>query len=212
MRIRFLLAVVLLAMSLGAQTEFQFSDGGRRTAMVLAADEVFSSKVAVRSARAAREWGGGKLFQMDAAGMKKLRSSPTGRNAIVPVFYDTANLPAAEKLAAMDPEERAARMKSARRLMTAKLLVHMDASRVTELAATQPVGTETSYLAGWTVVAYADAFAALDAAEWMAKKGGFEFTPVFARETFVRQTLQRVPNDPLYPKQWHLDDTQKLNI
>lgn len=212
MRMRFVLAIVILAMSLGAQTEFQFSDGGRKTALMLAADEVFSSKVAVASARGSKAWGGGKLFQMDAAGLKKLRSSRTGRTGIVPVFYDKANLPSAEKLTAMSKEERAARMSAARRLMTAKLLVHLDASRVSELAATQPVGTETTYLAGWTIVVYTDAFAALDAAEMLAMKGGVEFTPVFARESFVRQALQRVPNDPLYPKQWHLDDNAPFNI
>lgn len=212
MRMRFLLAVVILAMSLGAQTEFQFSDGGRKTALLLAADEVFSSKVAVASARGAKEWGGGKLFQMDAAGIRKLRSSRTGRNGIVPVFYDKSNLPSAETLAAMGKEERAARMAGARRLMTAKLLVHMDASRASELAATQPVGTETTYLDGWTVAVYADAFAALDAAEILAKKGGIEFTPVFARETHVRQALSRIPNDPLYPRQWHLNDSAPFNI
>lgn len=212
MRIRFLLAVAILAMSLGAQTEFQFSDGGRKTALMLAADEVFSSKASVATARGAREWGGGKLYSVDSAAMKRLRGSRTGRNGIVPVFYDKANLPSAETLAAMGKEERAARMASARRLMTAKLLVHMNASRLSELAATQPVGTEMTYLAGWTIVVYADAFAALDAAETLAKKGGIEFTPVFARESFVRQALKRVPNDPLYPKQWHLDDSAPFNI
>jgi kexin len=209
---RFLLAVVILAMSLSAQTEFQFSDGGRKTALMLAADEVFSSKVAVASARGSRAWSGGKLFQMDSAGIRKLRSSRTGRNGIVPVFYDKSNLPSAETLAAMGKEERAARMAGARRLMTAKLLVHMDASRVSELAATQPMGTEKTYLDGWTVVVYADAFAALDAAEILAKKGGIEFTPVFSRESHKRQALSRTPNDPLYPKQWHLNDSAPFNI
>lgn len=212
MRIGFILSLAVLAMQLGAQTEFQFSDGGRRTALVLSADEVFLSKGTVRTARGAKEWGGGKLFHIDAAEMKSLRTSRTARAGMVPVFYDKGNLPAAETLAAMSPTERAARMTGARRLMTAKLLVHMDASRLGELAATQPAGKESSYLQGWTMVVYADAFAALDAAEWMVKKGGFEFTPVFARETFVKQTLVRVPNDPLYPKQWHLDGTQKFNI
>ncbi len=211
MRMRYLLAVLILAASLGAQTEFQFSDGGRRTALILAADEVFSSKVALGRARGVKEWAGGKVFQLDSTGMKGLRGSLMGRNGIVPVFYDKANLPAAEKLAAMSEEKRAARMGAARRLMTPKLLVHMDASRLSELAETQPAGTEKNYLPGWTTVVYSDAFAALEAAEWMAKKGGFEFTPVFARETYVRQ-LKRVPNDPLYPKQWHLDGTQPFHI
>jgi len=211
MRMRYLLAVLILAASLGAQTEFQFSDGGRRTALILAADEVFSSKVALGRARGVKEWAGGKVFQLDSTGMKGLRGSVMGRNGIVPVFYDKANLPAAEKLAAMSEEKRAARMGAARRLMTPKLLVHMDASRLSELAETQPAGTEKNYLPGWTTVVYSDAFAALEAAEWMAKKGGFEFTPVFARETYVRQ-LKRVPNDPLYPKQWHLDGEQPFHI
>lgn len=208
---RYLLAVLILAASLGAQTEFQFSDGGRRTALILAADEVFSSKVALGRARGVKEWAGGKVFQLDSTGMKGLRGSLMGRNGIVPVFYDKANLPSAEKLAAMSAEQRTTRMAAARRLMTAKLSVHLDASRLSELGETKPAGTEKSYLPGWTTVVYSDAFAALEAAEWMTKKGGFEFTPVFARETYVRQ-LKRVPNDPLYPKQWHLDGEQPFHI
>lgn len=211
MRMQFLLATLVLAASLGAQTEFQFSDGGRRTALVLAADEVFSSKGAVPAARGVKEWAGGKVFQLDSARMKSLRGSLMGRNGIVPVFYDKANLPSAEKLAAMSAEQRTTRMAAARRLMTAKLSVHLDASRLSELGETKPAGTEKSYLPGWTTVVYSDAFAALEAAEWMTKKGGFEFTPVFARETYVRQ-LKRVPNDPLYPKQWHLDGEQPFHI
>jgi subtilisin-like proprotein convertase family protein len=212
MRMGLWLGLLTFTMSLGAQTEFQFSDGGRRTALVLAGDEVYSSKAAVRQARGVKEWGSGTLYQLDTTTMKGLRSSRAGRTGILPVFYDKSNLPAAEKLAAMSAEQRAARMAAARRVMTAKLLVHMDASRLSELAETRPTGTEKSYLPGWTLVTYDDAFAALDAAEWLAKKGGFEFTPVFARQTYVRQTLQRTPNDPLYPKQWHLDDSLPFNI
>jgi subtilisin family serine protease len=212
MRMRFLLGIFAFVTALGAQTEFRFSDGGRRTQLVLAADEVYSSKVALWAAQGANEWGGGKIYRVGAAGLKSFRSARAGRDGIAPVFYDKANLPSAEKLAAMTPAQRATRVAAARRLMTAKLSVHMDASRFSELAETQPLGTEQSYLPGWTTVVYRDAFSALEAAEWMAKKGGFEFTPVFARETYVRQTLQRTPNDPLYPKQWHLDDSLTLNI
>jgi len=211
-RVSFWAGMLSMAVSLGAQTEFRFSDGGRRTALILAADEVYSSRPGALAGRTGAAWAGGRVFRVDAGSMKGLRSSRAGRSGVVPVFYDRANLPAAEKLAAMGPAERAARMAPARRLMTAKVLVRIGADGLNTLAATRPAGSEKTYLPGWTIVVYDDAFAALDAVEWMAQRGGFEFTPVLAQETFVRQTFQLVPNDPLYPKQWHLDDSQPFNI
>jgi subtilisin-like proprotein convertase family protein len=35
---------------------------------------------------------------------------------------------------------------------------------------------------------------------------------VFSRESHKRQALSRTPNDPLYPKQWHLNDSAPFNI
>lgn len=211
-KMRFWVGMLTLAVTLRGQAEFSFSDGGRRTSLILAGDEVYSSQRGSVAGRAGTSWAEGKVFRVDAGGMRGLRASRFARSGFQPVFYDRANLPPAEKLAAMAPAERSARMAGARRLMTAKLLVRMDAGQINALAATRPAGTERTYLPGWTLVVYDDAFAALEAAEWMTKRGGFEFAPVLARETFVRQALKRVPNDPLYPKQWHLDDSKPMNL
>ncbi len=210
---RFCIVSLLALTGLLAQSDYTFSDGGRKSAYVLSQDEVFSSTAAVNSARGVSSWGGGKLFQLDSPrAVNKLRAARSNRSGIIPVFYDKSNLPSAEILAALTPAERAKRKDGARRLMTAKLLVHMDAARYNELAATQPTAAEASLLKGWMLVAYPDAFAALDAVDWMLKQGGWEFTPVFAREAFVRQALKREVSDPLYPKQWHLDDKSPFNI
>ena len=203
------------------QADYTFSDGGKKAAYRLSADEVFSpSSQAVPSARSASNWGGGQVHVLQSSGvMKTLRrnyaqSRAQSRQSMAPVFYYQGDLPSAAKLAAMPAAERAKRLDSARRVMTAKLLVQMDESRYQELAATQPSGKETSLLSGWMLVVYPDAFAALDAVDWMIKKGGWEFTPVFARVSFTRQAaLQRQVNDPLYPKQWHLANTSfNLNM
>ena len=210
---RFYFAGLLALTGLWAQSDYTFSDGGRKSGYLLSQDEVFSATASVNSARGVTSWGGGKLFQLESPrAVNKLRTARSNRNSIIPVFYDKANLPSAEILAALPAAERAKRKDGARRLMTAKLLVHMDAARYSELAATQPTAAEVSMVKGWMLVAYPDAFAALDAADWMVKKGGWEFTPVFAREWFVRQALKREVSDPLYPKQWHLDDKSPFNI
>ncbi len=211
MHSRILIGVISLALSLWGQPDYQFSDGGRKTGYRLSPDEVFTTSAS--AAAGATSWGGGKLLKLDSTGaVSKLRAVKSARSGFVPVFYDQANLPSPEKLAAMTSAERTKRLEGARRLMTSKLLVHMDAARFAELSATKPSAKESSLLNGWLLIVYPDAFAALDAADWMIAQGGWEFTPVFARESFIRQTLKREVNDPLYPKQWHLDDKAPFNI
>ncbi|HUQ95192.1 MAG TPA: S8 family serine peptidase [Bryobacteraceae bacterium] len=201
-------------MAAWGQTGYTFSDGGKKAAYQLSATEVFSSRQVVPSARAVSEWGRGKVYTLSSASaVNKVRRAKSNRGSIVPVFYYKGDLPSAAKRAAISPADRARRMDGARRLGTPKLLVHMDDSRFAELAATKPTGMEKSLLDGWILVVFADAFAALDAADWMIRNGGWEFTPVFARESFTRQALQRPVNDSLYPKQWHLTGTSfNLNM
>jgi proprotein convertase subtilisin/kexin type 2 len=196
------------------QIDYTFSDGGRKTQYQLSDTEVFSGGEGVPSAKTHAAWGGGKIYTLRSANaMKHLRSSPSAdRKSMTPVFYDKSELPSAEKLAAMTASERAQRMAPARRLMTNRLLIHMDDSRYAELAATSPTHKEKSLIQGWMLVSYADSFTALDAAGWMSNKGNWEFTPVFSRMFEKRQALQRQVNDPLYPKQWHLDDGAPLNL
>ncbi len=209
----FLLGLLAVTMAWG-QTSYTFSDGGKRIAYQLSTDEVYSAGAQdVQLSRTSSAWGGGTVHVLQSrSSMKALRGNySAGRKSLSPVFYYEGNLPSAEALAAMSPAERAKRMDGARRLMTAKLLIHMDDSRYAELSATNPVAKEKSLLKGWMLVNYADAFAALDAADWLNTKNNWEFTPVFARESFVRQALQRAVNDPLFPKQWHLAETD-LNL
>lgn len=210
-----LIVGLLAAAGLWAQPDYQFSDGGRKTQHQLSATEVFSKGTAVSSAKSHAEWGGGRVYTLSSAGaLKKVRSSHSAsRKAIAPVFYDKEYLPPAEKLAAMSPDERAKRMDSARRVMSQQLLVHMDEARYGELAATKPTGREASLLKGWMLVSYQDAFAALDATDWLVKQGGWEFIPVFVRTAATRQAvLKRPVNDPLYPNQWHLQPGAPMNL
>jgi len=125
--------------------------------------------------------------------------SPPGRSID---FYDTREMPSKAKLVGMSLEARERRLRAARRVMTDSLLVKMDASRVVELP--DAIGNEASLLKGWMLVRYANPFAALKAADWMVKSGGWEFIPVFSRQMEKKQVLQRQVSDPLFPKQWHL--------
>ena len=204
---------LLAALSAFAQSEFTFSDGGRKTAYQFAENELFSRGAAVESARSSADWAGGQLYTFaTTAAVKKVRGAGANRESLAPVFYDKADLPTAASLAALSQADRAKRMETARRLMTAKLLVHMDDTRFAALAATHPVSREKSLLDGWILVTYPDAFSALDAAVWMNQQGGWEFTPVFARQFAKRQALKREVNDTLYLNQWHLNDAAPRNL
>ena len=209
--LRFLFASVIAVTGLWAQTDYTFSDGGRKAQYRLAEDEVFNSTNKI--AAGTKEWAGGSLLEVSKGQTsRKMAKSSANRHDLAPVFYNASDLPAASLLAAMPTAERERRLAPARRPMTAKLLVRMDDSRFAELAATKPTGKEISTLKGWMLVAYSDAFAALDAADWMVTTGGWEFTPVFARESYLRGTLQHPVNDPLYPNQWHLQDSAPFSL
>lgn len=214
--IRLFLASLLAGASLGAQTDYTFSDAGRSVAYRMAADEVFSrAGRGVRSTAVSQEWGGGRILKLGGgeSSRKLVKSNwAQDRKALAPVFYYSGDLPTAEKLAALPADAREKRLANARRVMTEKLLVHLEKSQSERLAATQPLGFEESLVAGWLLVSYADAFTALDAVDWMTRQGGFEFGPVFSRTMGKRQTLSRAVNDPLYPRQWHLQSTTAFNL
>ncbi|MBY0504961.1 MAG: S8 family serine peptidase [Bryobacteraceae bacterium] len=196
----------MATLTLWGQVNYDFSDGGRKAAYLLSTEEIFS-KASTRSLKAAkshRKLGSGEIYVLPDAAMKELRKNRGERASAEPVFYFKGNLPTPEKLAAMSPDERTKRMEPARRLMTNRLMVRMTESQYAQLAATSPQAIEKSMVDGWMTLSFADAFTALDAADWMIKQGNWEFTPVFKREFFTRQTLRRQVNDPLYPNQWHL--------
>ena len=213
--LRLVLATLVALTGLWAQSDYTFSDGGRQANYRLAQDEVFSKASLAPAAAGSHAWGGGtvlKLSSGEAARKMVKSSSARSRGSMSPVFYYAGDLPTAEKLAALPAVERDRMLANARRAMTAKLLVRLEKAQTKTLAETQPTGFETSLLSGWMLVSYADAFAALDAADWMTQKGGFEFSPVFSRTMNTRQALARDVNDPLYPKQWHLQPAAPFNL
>ncbi len=145
----------------------------------------------------------------------KERPARTVNPKAVPVFLDLEELPPAGRLASMPAARREARIAAARRPLTPTLHVRLSSERQwTELQATQPESRSDSLVKGWTIVRYKDAWAALDAIQWMSKRGGYTFTPIFARRMAKRQTatLERPVNDPLVEKQWHLHVEQGIRL
>ena len=208
---RVILTGLLALASLSAQPEYLFSDGGREVRYRLAADEVFSRGGRGMSAtKGSREWGGGRVNKLAAGdtAMSMVKSNwAQDRANLAPVFYSLSNLPSAERLAALPEAERERRLAAARRVMTAKLLVHASQDHARALEPTQPLAVANSMVEGWVTVTYADPFAALDAADWLTRQGGYEFVPVFTRMMGKRQALVRPVNDTYYANQWHLQST-----
>ena len=206
--VRLFLTSILALASLWAQPEYVFSDGGREVRYRMAADEVFSrGGRGMGVTKGTREWGGGRVNKLAAGDTAKslVKSNwAQDRANLAPVFYSLSNLPSAERLAALPEPERERRLAAARRVMTAKLLVHTSKEQARAFEATQPLTVENSMVEGWVTVTYADAFAALDAADWLTRQGGFEFVPVFTRMMEKKQALTRPVNDTHYAQQWHL--------
>ncbi|MBY0502520.1 MAG: hypothetical protein K2X03_01330 [Bryobacteraceae bacterium] len=179
------LTLLLQGAALLAQAPYTFSDGGRPVQYRLATDEVFSrAGRGVRSTAGSETWGGGRIVKLsEGESPRKLVQAnwAQDRKSLAPVFYSLSDLPNETRLTALPAADRARRMAAARRVMTGKLLVHLDKSQLAKLEATHPTGSEASPLEGWTLVSYADAFTALDAVDWMTQQGGFEFAPVFSR-------------------------------
>jgi subtilisin family serine protease len=129
------------------------------------------------------------------------------------LFHDQAALPSRARLNAMPPAQRTARLKSAERWLTAKVLVPKGQSRTKP----RPVQESDSLLEGWTLLTYADPSTAFEAIQAMQRQG-LNCQPVFARQHVSRQatnfgkTRQREVNDPLFPKQWHLGDAAEGDL
>ena len=192
------------------QSEYRFSDGGHPTTLRLAEDELFSRGNRVATANSVK-WGSGRVISNEFPRRFARGSWAQDRNALAPVFYATEDLPshpkAIAKFNALPAAERDQRRAAARRVMTSKLLVRIDPSQTDSLNPTQPTAFAESMLPGWMLVSYPDAFLALDAADWLTQRGGFEFTPVFSRVNYKRQILQKAVTDTLYPRQWHLQSS-----
>ena len=78
-----------------AQTDYTFSDGGKKTTYQLSTTEVFSAGEAIKSAKAHADWGGGKVYTMSSASAaEKARGgkATASRKKLAPVFYDKADL------------------------------------------------------------------------------------------------------------------------
>lgn len=210
-------SMLLAGMTLAAQT-YTFSDGGKPTRVEFAADEVYLAAKSNAARKATIEKVKGRLGrQVKAVAVAEaggsgfvVRLSGPARDAVkkvrgqggvaevesaAPVFYDSS-------------DNASARRESARRILTNRLLVRMNDGQWRALqTATAAQSQKESPIDGWALVEYRDPYAALDAVEWLTKDGGWEFSPVFARQFSRRQasgTLKRTVNDPLYGNQWHL--------
>src|SRR5206468_2223002 len=80
---------VLASTTALAQTDYTFSDAGKKAQYRLSATEVFSSGEAVQSAKSDAKWGGGRVYTLSSASaMKNLRGGhAASRKAMSPVFY-----------------------------------------------------------------------------------------------------------------------------
>ncbi len=213
-----------------AQT-YSFSDGGTRLKVDFAPNEVYATvkrgmkpREAATRVKTAFSMHVQNTIEMRNGGLLITLAEPAGRNsfrqpkaaseqpqfdgltATAPVFY----VPGQRGEAAM-------------RLMTNRLLVRFEQSaREAQWEALKTksgaVSRKDSLLgAPWMIVEFSSAYDALDAALAMVKDGGWEFTPVFARQFNGRQAkaagpLQRSVNDPLFPNQWHLANTGPSGI
>ncbi|MCX6585764.1 MAG: S8 family serine peptidase [Acidobacteria bacterium] len=227
--VRFFCLLALLGLTEGVwgQSEFRFTNGEKVRRYRLSADEVMvrperaesapavakrlAGLTAVESVRAVQ--GGAYVVKGTGQRLRILAGLQAPRGTVVaPIFYDLDELPAAERLAAMVGAARESRLRSAMRVVTPRLHVRLGSDAEWEsMQPTAPVGRVASVVPGWTVVTYADEFAALAAIEWLAAKGNVEFAPVFSRFWSKKQALVRQVNDPLFRNQWHLA-TQGVNL
>lgn len=214
------LTALWLAEGAWGQSEFRFSNGGAVRRYRLSPDEVsvrtedpralptLSRRLGgLSSVASVRPIQGGSLVVKGSAGRPRIQSGLQAlRGAVVaPVFYDLEELPAPERLAAMGEAAREDRLRSALRVITPRLHLRIGSEAEWEaIQPTAPVSRTKSLIPGWTVVQYADEFAALAAVEWLASYGRIEFSPVFARFWARKQALVRQVNDPLFRNQWHL--------
>jgi len=221
--------LALLGFTVGAwgQSEFRFTNGEKVRRYRLSADEVMvrtaqaqagpavakrlAGLTAVESVRAVQ--GGAYVVKGTGRRPRILAGLQAPRGTVVaPIFYDLEELPAAEQLAAMAGAARESRLRSAMRVVTPRLHVRLKSdAEWASMQPTAPVGRVASVLPGWTVVTYADEFAALAAIEWLAAQGRMEFSPIFSRFWSKKQALVRQVNDPLFRNQWHLA-TQGVNL
>ena len=224
--VRFSSALLLTVCAWG-QGEYGFSSGDKILRYRLSPDEVY---VRARDAKAVQALPGRLASVGIAGGVRKLAAGallvkgegarprmlpglqvPAGA-VVAPVFYDLQELPAEDRLAAMEPAAREARLRSAMRIVTPRLHLRLASEQDWEsIQPTAPVSRSKSLIAGWTVVTYADEAAALAAIEWLAARGGIAFSPVFSRIYSKKQALVRPVNDPLFRNQWHLG-TQGVNL
>lgn len=223
-----------------AQT-YEFSDAGRPQKFLLIREEVYVSirpgadrTTAMQSLRKAFGLRGevnalpageaglvlqlGKETQSVRRAIRDSKLGKAGISGAAPVFYDAESLPSGAKLAAMSEDARAQRRQAARRIMTAKLLVKMDNPEKgwSALQSTKPSEKAESLVKGWYLISYADPYAAFDAVERLSEESGWEFIPVFARQFETKQkasgSLQRPVNDPLFSKQWHLNNDTGIHM
>lgn len=223
----FFFSLVCLADSARAQSEFRFSTGETVRRYRLSADEllvrseqpsagpVVAKRLAgVAGVESVRSVQGGAYVVKGAGQRPRILAglqAPRG-TVVAPIFYDLEELPSTERLAAMAAPARETRLRSAMRVVTPRLHVRLASDAEWEsIQPTAPVRRAASAIPGWTVVTYADEFAALAAIEWLSAQSRIPFSPVFSRFWSKKQALVRQVNDPLFRNQWHLA-TQGVNL
>jgi subtilisin family serine protease len=211
------------ALTLFSQT-YMFSDGGTQIRVDAAPDQIYIAipasidriaalanvkKSLGTQVRSVIETGAGgyiltltqpELAQTSTQSVRTVRLNAVRAanvQTVAPVFYDSTD----------NPESR---RDGARRIVTAKLLVKMSGDEDwTRLQGTAPALTHAeSLIKGWQLVEFRDPYTAFAAAETLLTQGGWEFSPVFARQYEKRGAasgaLQRPVSDPLFAKQWNL--------
>src|SRR5690349_17237328 len=103
--LRFYLATLIAIAGLWGQADYTFSDGGRKAHYQMAANEVFSARgTDVKAQAGAKKWGEAEVIQLSKGQTSRKWAKSVGsqsRKQLAPVFYNSADLPKAELLAAM---------------------------------------------------------------------------------------------------------------
>ncbi|MDQ6760240.1 MAG: S8 family serine peptidase, partial [Acidobacteriota bacterium] len=186
---------------------YTFQDGDRSHTYLRTTDLYVTS-----GPRSAASKSYGKSGWITANIREEAKSRPS--NA-VPVFLDASELPASLR---NQSAVSVADYPSAILLMTSRLLIRSrseeDWNRL--MQNTGAISHSETLLAGWHKVEYRNAWAALDALDWLGKDSGWVYTPAFARQFSTRATnfggpLKRTVNDPLFASQWHFNQPS-LNL
>lgn len=151
--------------------------------------------------------GAEELFTFSENGVPRTYQLGESKGGIL--LYDQAALPAGPRLKAMDETQRVARMQSAARWLTSRILVREE--HPARKLQTKAVSVEAAPVAGWSILTFSSPADALQAVRQM-HRANWAFLPILAKQQAHKEVTdfsvprRREVNDPLFPKQWHLQD------